>query len=203
MGHIEGASRVQHVLFPEVLDDYIAEEHPVRFLDAFVNSLDLDALGFRRTHPAATGRPSYAPGDVRKLYIDGYMNRIRSRRRLEQATHRHVEVLWLLRTRHPDFKTLADFRKDNTKAFKQVFRAFALLCKDWGLFGPELVAIDGTQVKAVKSKRRHCTHAKRTETLQRIDAPIEQYLHDLATADAEEAECPQPTAEGLRENIQP
>jgi transposase len=135
MSHIAGASCEQQVLFPDVLDDDIAEENPVRFIDAFVESLDLDALGFRRVQPAATGRPAYHPGDILKLYICGHTNRIRSSRRLEQETHRNVELIWLLRKLHPDFKTIADFRKDNVKAFKRVFRAFALLCKEWELFG--------------------------------------------------------------------
>jgi transposase len=110
MGHIEGAPRTQHILFPEVLDDYGAEENPAPCSDAFVDSLDLDALGFRHTQPAGTGRPSYSPGDLLKLYIYGYRNRLRSCRRLEQETYRHVELLWLLRKLHPDFKTVADFR---------------------------------------------------------------------------------------------
>jgi transposase len=203
MGHIEGASRVQQVLFPEVLDDDIAEDNPGRFIDAFVDSLDLDAFGFRRTPPAATGRPSYAPGDLRKLYIYGDMNRIRSSRRLEKETHRNVELLWLLRKRHPDFNTMADFRQDKAQAFTQVFRAFALLGKEWELFGQELVAIDGTKFKAVNSQCRNLTKAKLTETLQRIDAHIEPYLHDLDTADAEEAECQKTTAAALREKIRP
>ncbi len=201
MGHTEGASRVQQVLFPEVLDDYSAEDNPVRFREAFVDSLDLDALGVRRAQPAATGRPAYAPGDVRKRYIYGYMNRIRSSRRLEKETHRNVELLWLLRRLHPDFKTMADVRQDRANAFKQGFRAFALLCNAWGVLGQELVAIDGPQFKAVTSKRRNFTQAKLTETLPRIDAHIEQYLPDLDTADAEEAECQKITAEALREKI--
>jgi transposase len=201
MGYIEGASRAQQILFPEALDDYIAEENPARFIDAFVDSLDLDALGFRRTQPAAPGRPAYSPGDLLKLYLYGYMHRIRSSRRLEKETHRNVELLWLLRTLHPDFKTMADFRKDNVQAFKQVFRAFVVLCKEWGLYGYELVAIDGSKFKAVNSKRRNFTNVKLTETPKRIDAHIEQYLHDLDAADAEEAESQQPTAEELREKI--
>jgi transposase len=201
MGHIEGATRTQQILFPEALDDYVAEDNPVRFIDAFVDSLDLDALGFRHTQPAATGRPSYAPRDLLKLYIYGYMNRIRSSRRLEKETHRNVELLWLLRKLHPDFKTIADFRKDNAKAFKQVFRAFVLLCKEWGLFGQELVAIDGTKIKAVNSKRRNFTQAKLSETLKRIDTHIEQYLHDLDAADAAEPESQQTSAGHLREKI--
>jgi transposase len=202
MSHIEGAPRDQQVLFPEVLDDYIAEENPVRFIDAFVESLDLHALGFRRVQPAVTGRPAYHPEDLLKLYIYGYMNRIRSSRRLEQEAHRNIELLWLLRKLYPDFNTIADFRKDNVKAFKQVFRAFTLLCKEWGLFGQELVAIDGSKFKAVNSKRRNFTKVKRTATLVHIDAHIEQYLHDLNTADAEEAERQKPTAEELRAKIQ-
>jgi transposase len=201
MSHSAGASREQQMLLPEVLDDYIAEENPVRVIDAFVESLDLDTLGFRRVQPAATGRPASHPGDLLKLSIYGYMNRIRARRRLEQETHRNVERLWLLRQLHPDFKTMAEFRKDNVKAFKQVFRAFALLGKEWELFGQERVAIDGTKFKAVNSKRRNFTKAKLTETLQRIDADLEHYLHDLDTADAEEAACQKPTAEALREKI--
>jgi transposase len=202
MGHIEGATRTQQILFPEALDDYVAEANPGRFIDAFVDRLDLDVLGFRHTQPAAMGRPSYAPGDLLKLYIYGDMNRIRSGRRLEKETHRNVELLWLLRKLHPDFKTLADFRKDNAKAFKQGFRTFVLLCKEWGWFGQERVAIDGTKIKAVNSKRRHFTQAKLSETLKRIDTHIEQYLHDLDAADAAEPESPQTSAEHLREKIQ-
>jgi transposase len=201
MSHIAGVSRDHQGLFPEVLDDYIAEENPVRFIDAFVESLDLDALGFRRVQPAATGRPAYHPGDLLKLSIDGDMNRIRSSRRLEQATPRHMERLWLLRTRPPDFNTIADFRNDNVRAFKPVLRAFTILCKEWGLCGTELVAIDGSQLKAVNSQRRHVTNAQRHETLHAINAKLEQYLHDLDATDAAEAEVPQPTVETLRENI--
>jgi transposase len=147
--------------------------NPARFIDAFVDSLDLDALGFRRTPPAATGRPPYARGDLLKLYLYGYMKRLRSSRRLERETHRNVELLWLLRTLHPDFKTIADFRKDHTAAFKQVFRAFVLLCKAWGLFGQELIAIDGSKFKAVNNRRRNCTKTKLQKRLIEIDPTIE------------------------------
>jgi transposase len=201
MAHIEGASRVPHGLFPEVLDDDMAEEKPGRFIAALVDRLDLDAFGFRRPPPAATGRPSSAPGDFLTLYIDGDMNRLRSSRRLEKATPRNVELLWLLRTRHPDFKPIADFRNDKAQAFTQVFRALALRCQAWELFGPELGASDGTTFKAVNSQRRNFTNAKRTETLPRSDAPIAQDLPDLDTADAEEAEGQKTTAEARREKI--
>jgi transposase len=201
MGHIEGASRAQHILFPEVLDDDIAEDNPARFIDVFVESLDLDAIGFRRTRPAATGRPSYDPGHLLKLYIYGYMNRIRSSRRLERETHRNVELLWLLRKLPPDFKTIADFRKDNVTAFKQVFRAFVIRCKEWGLFGQELVAIDGSKFKAVNNRRRNFTKAKLSETLTDIDAKIEHYMRELDKTDVEEANVQQPTVEALQEKV--
>ena len=175
MGHIEGASRDQRLLFPDVLDDYIAEDNPVRFIEAFVDSLDLDTLGFQRVQPAATGRPSSHPGDLLTLSIYGSLHRLRSSRRLEQETHRNVELLWLLRKLPPDFKTIADVRKDNTKAFKQVLRAFTLLCKAWGLFGAELVAIDGSKFKAVNNKQRHVTHAKLRDLLRAVETKLEQY----------------------------
>jgi transposase len=202
MGHIEGTSRAQHILFPAALDDSMAEEHPVRFIDAFVDSLDLHALGFRRTQPAVTGRPSYAPGDVLKLYIYGDMNRRRSSRRREKDTHRNIELRWLLRTLPPDFKTIADFRKDNAKAFQQVFRAFTLLCKEWGWFGAAWVAIDGSKFQAVNNKQRNFTQAKLRDLLPAGDAKLEQYLRALEAADAAETEVPPPTAAALREKIQ-
>jgi transposase len=201
MGHIDGTSRAQPILFPEVLDGSIAAAHPVRCIDAFVDSLDLHALGCRRTPPPATGRPAYAPGDFLKLYISGYMHRLRSSRRLEKETPRHVELLGFLRKLPPDFTTIVVLRKDNATAFKQVFRAFVLLGKEWGLCGQALVAIDGTKLKAVNSKPRNCTPAKLRETLQRIEAPREQYLRDLDMADAAETESQKPTAETLREKI--
>jgi transposase len=194
MGQLEGAARTQQILFPEALDDYVAEANPARFLDAFGDSLDRDALGFRHTPPAATGRPSYAPGALRKLYIYGDLHRIRSSRRLEQDTHRNVERRWLLRKLHPDFKTMADVRKDKATAFTQVFRACALLGKEWGLFGQERVALDGPQLKAVTRKRRNFTQAKRRETLTRLDTPIEPYVRDWDAADAAATERQQPTA---------
>jgi transposase len=202
-GHIEGAARAQHILCPEVVADYIAEDKPVRFIDAFVDRLDLDALGFRRTRPAAMGRPSYDPGDFLKLYIYGYTKRLRSSRRRERETPRNVERLWLLRKLHPDFNTIADFRKDSVAAFKQVFRAFALLCKERGLCGQELVALDGSKLKAVHNRRRNFTKAKRSETLTAIDATIDRYMPELDKADAEEARVPPPTTAALPEEIRP
>jgi len=151
MRYIQGTAREQSLLFPELIDDYVTEDNPIRFIDAFVDSLDLEVLGFQRSRPASTGRPSYHPGDLLKLYIYGYLNRIRSSRRLERETYRNVEVMWLLRKLRPDFKTIADFRKDNAKAFKHVFRKFTLLCRELELFGGELIAIDGSKFSETNS----------------------------------------------------
>src|SRR3954467_2315133 len=128
MAHLPGHDRSQLLLLPEAVDDYVAADNPVRFIEAFVDGLDLAALGFIGTVPKVTGRPGYAPADLLKLYIYGYLNRVRSSRRLEAETHRNIEVIWLLRHLKPDFKTIADFRRDNRNAFRQVFRQFVLLC---------------------------------------------------------------------------
>ena len=140
MSYIEGVDRQQGWLLPERLEDYVSAENPVRFLDAFVDSLDLAALGFQHAVPSDTGRPPYAPGDLLRLYLYGYLNRLRSSRRLEREAQRNVELLWLLRQLRPDFKTIADFRKDNLAALRGVCREFTLLCRQLDLFGGELVA---------------------------------------------------------------
>ena len=145
MAHISGHDRSQTLLFPESVDDYVDPDNPVRFIDAFVDGLDLTAAGFVGVEPKATGRPGYAPADLLKLYIYGYLNRVRSSRRLEAETCRNIEVIWLLRHLKPDFKTIADFRRDNRAAFKPVFREFVLLCRRLDLFGRELLAVDGTR----------------------------------------------------------
>jgi transposase len=201
MSHLAGASREQQGRFPEGLDDYIAEENPGRFIEACVESRDLDALGFRRAQPAATGRPAYPPGDFLTRYMYGDLHRLRSSRRLEQETPRNVELLWLLRKLPSAFNTIADVRKANVPAFKQVFRAFTVRGKEWGLFGPARGASDGSKFTAVTSKRRHVTQAKRHETRPAIDAKLAPYRRDLdATADAE-AEGPPPPADTRREKI--
>jgi len=166
MTYIPGVDRTQAVLLPEVLDDYVGPDHPVRFLDAFVAHLDLAGLGFQRAVPAETGRPGYDPGDLLRLYLYGYLHRIRSSRRLEQETHRNVELMWLLRRLAPDFKTIADFRRDHPQALKGVGREFILLCRRLDLFGGELLAIDGSKFRAVNARDRSYTPA-RLATLQR------------------------------------
>lgn len=133
MAHIIGTSREQMLLLPESLDDYVGPANPVRFIEAFVNELDLRDAGFVRAIPKSTGRPGYDPADLLRLYIYGYLNRTRSSRRLEAETYRNIEVIWLLKRMQPDFKTIADFRRDNWKAFKQILREFVLLCRQLDL----------------------------------------------------------------------
>ena len=186
MTHLAGHDRSQTLLLPELLDDYVGPENPVRFIEAFVDGLDLAAAGFRRVRAKETGRPGYAPSDLLKLYIYGYLNRIRSSRRLEAETHRNVEVIWLLRHLKPDFKTIADFRRDNRKAFRPVFRQFVLLCRQLDLFGRELLAVDGTRIKAVNNKDRNFTRASLTEFIKLADAKLDDYLQRLDTSDAAE-----------------
>jgi transposase len=147
MGYIEGEDRKQSVLFPEVLDDYISEENAVRFIDVFIEELDLSELGFVKAIPKETGRAPYDPGDLLRLYVYGYLNRTRSSRQLEREARRNVELMWLRRKLRPDFKTIADFRKDNAPAIKKVCREFTLWCKRLELLGGELVAIDGSKFR--------------------------------------------------------
>jgi transposase/macrodomain Ter protein organizer (MatP/YcbG family) len=201
MAYLPGVDRTQAVLLPELLDDYVRADNPVRFLDAFVAQLDLGALGFQRAVPAETGRPGYDPGDLLRLYLYGYLHRIRSSRRLEEETHRNVELLWLLRRLAPDFKTIADFRRDHPQALKGVGREFILLCKQLDLFGGELLAIDGSKFRAVNARDRSYTPA-RLATLQRdIDHTIARYLRELERQDEVEAGIAGPSAEALGEKI--
>jgi len=147
MAYIQGMDRKQTILFPESVDDYIEEDNPVQFVDVFVDRLDLKELRFKYSQPESTGRPPYNPADMLKLYLYGYLNRIRSSRNLEKETRRNIELMWLLKKLRPDFKTIADFRKDNKKAVKKVCREFTLLCKKLDLFGGELIAIDSSKFK--------------------------------------------------------
>ena len=185
MSYIEGESREQRVLFPEVLDDYISEENLVRFIDVFVDGLAMEELGFDRTAPKETGRPPYDPRDLLRLYIYGYVNRIRTGRTLERECQRNVELMWLMRKLRPDFKTITDFRKDNRKAFRGVFRQFVLLCKGLGLVGGELVAVDGSKFKAVNSGQRNFSQKKLEERLKKIDEKVERYLDEMERGDKE------------------
>ena len=186
MAHISGHDRSQSLLFPETVDDDVGADNPVRFIDAFVYRLDLAAAGFAGVEPKATGRPGYAPADLLKLYIYGYLNRIRSSRRLEAETHRNIEVIWLLRHLKPDFKTIADFRRDNRAAFKPILREFVLLCRQLDLFGRELLAVDGTRIKAVNNKDRTFTRASLEQFIRTADERLADYLRRLDEGDVEE-----------------
>ncbi len=201
MPHISGPDRSQTLLLPESLDDYVGPENPVRFIDAFVNGLDLGAAGFGRVTANATGRPGYDPKDLLKLYIYGYLNRVRSSRRLEVETHRNIEVIWLLRHLKPDFKTIADFRSDNRKAFRQVFRQFVLLCKQMDLFGRELLAVDGTRIKAVNNKDRNFTRASLAKFIELADAKLNDYMQRLDQSDAAEAKTGGARVKNLADKI--
>jgi len=201
MAYLAGIDRTQAVLRPDVLDEYVGPAHPVRFLDAFVAQLDLAALGFQRATPAETGRPGYDPGDLLRLYLYGYLHRIRSSRRLEQETHRNVELMWLLRRLTPDFKTIADFRRDHPQALKGVGREFLLLCKRRDLFGGELLAIDGSKCRAVNARDRSYTPARLTKLITNIDTTLADYLRQLDAHDHREAAVTAPTAAELQERI--
>ena len=201
MSYIEGESREQRVLFPEVLDDYISEENLVRFIDAFVDGLEMEELGFDRTAPKETGRPPYDPRDLLKLYIYGYLNRVRTGRTLERECQRNVELMWLMRKLRPDFKTITDFRKDNRKAFRGVFRQFVLLCKGLGLVGGELVAVDGSKFKAVNSGQRNFSQKKLEERLKKIDEKVERYLDEMDRGD-EEGKDTEISAAELKQKIE-
>ena len=202
MGYIAGLAREQLLLFPESLDDYIAADNPVRFIDAWVDSLDLAALGLAQTRPAETGRPGYDPRVLLKLYLYGYLNRTRSSRKLEQECQRNVEVMWLMGKLKPDFKTIADFRKDNAQGIKKVCREFTLWCKRLELFGGELVAIDGSKFGAVNSSKRNFTEKKLRRMLKEIDGKIDQYLKALDRQDQQGGERRVLSPEQLKNKIE-
>ena len=186
MKHRAGLDRSQTLLFPERLEDYIASENPVRFLDAFVAGLDLSALEFARATCADTGRPPYDPAMLLKLYLYGYLHRVRSSRMLEAECQRNVEVFWLTGKQTPDFKTIADFRKNNLKPLQGVARQFTLLCRKLDLFGGQLLAIDGSKFAAVNARDQNFNAAKLQELIERSDARLAEYLQQLDQSDAAE-----------------
>src|SRR5436190_7509932 len=198
MNYIAGSDRTEALLLPEVLDDYIAPENPVRFIDAFVGQLDLGKAGFTNAQLQETGRPPYDPGDLLRLYLYSYLNRVRSSRGLEREASRNLELIWLLRKLRPDFKTVADFRRDNGKAIKSVCREFILLCRKLELFGGELVAIDSTKIKGQNSKGRNYNEAKIKALLAEIENKVSAYLEELDQSDRQEEEsCAGPGQERL------
>src|SRR6202161_3256539 len=182
-GFVEGVDRGQSTLFPALLDDYVSEDNPVRAVDVFVDGLDLDQLGFVGVQPLDMGRPRYHPGMMLKLYIYGYLNRVPSSRRLERECQRNIEMIWLTGQLAPDFKTIADFRKDNGKAIREVCRNFVALCRELDLLSEASVAIDGSKFKAVNARDKNFTEAKMKRRLERIDESIARYIAQLETAD--------------------
>jgi len=181
--YIEGQDRQQVTLLPECLDDFITENNTVRIVDAFISELDLKALEFQGLQPASTGRPSYHPSVLLKLYLYGYLNRIQSSRRLERECQRNVELMWLTGRLAPDFKTIADFRRDNGKGIRNVCRRFVMLCRELKLFTEAVVAIDGSKFKAVNNRDRNYTNVKIDRFQEHIEQSIQRYLDALETAD--------------------
>src|SRR5450759_2013241 len=183
---VEGADRGQGMLFPVVLEDWIGEDNPVRVIDVFVDELDLAELGFSGVEPEVTGRPSYRPSTLLKLYIYGYLNRVQSSRRLEREAGRNVEVMWLTGRLAPDPKTIADFRKDSGRAIRQVCARFVARCRTLGLLTQASVAIDGSKFKAVNNRDRNFTRAKMERRMAQIEESVARYLQQLDSADRQE-----------------
>jgi len=202
MGYITGEDRNQIILFPESIDEYVSDNNSIRIIDEYIEQLDLKRLGFKRAVNPSLGRPPYHPKDMLKLYLYGYLNHIRSSRRLEQEAIRNLEVIWLLRKLKPDFKTIADFRKDNKQTLKKVFRDFTRLCDEWELFGKELVAIDGSKFRACNSKKNNYNPKKLERHLKYLDEKIEGYLEELDHHDQLESPDHQPNAKEIEERIQ-
>lgn len=199
--YVEGSDRQQVTLLPECLDDYIAENNSVRVVDAFVGELDLQALGFEGMTPAATGRPAYHPAVLLKIYIYGYLNRIASSRRLERECQRNIELMWLTGRLAPDFKTIADFRRNSGSAIRRACRQFLVLCRDLKLFSQAVVAIDGSKFKAVNSRDRNFTPGKIDGRMRQIEESISRYLDALETADRIQAPDADAKTERLHEKI--
>jgi len=199
-GFIVGDDRRQATLFPDRLDDYIAEDSAVRVIDVFIDDLDISGLGFN-TEPSDTGRPGYHPRIMLKIYVYGYLNRVQSSRRLEREAQRNVELMWLTGRLSPDHKTIANFRKDSGEAIRLVCREFVMLCKKLNLFADAFVAIDGSKFKAVNTRDRNFTRAKMKRRLQQIDESIERYLGQIASADRQETAAANNKVERLEDKI--
>jgi transposase len=198
---VRGEERTQRILFPSSLDDYVTEENPVRVIEAFVGGLDLAELGFAGTHPAATGRPAYHPATMLKVYLYGYLNRVQSSRRLEREAQRNVEMMWLIARLAPDFKTIADFRKNNGPAIRATCRQFVVLCRRLGLFSEAVVAIDGSKFKAVNNRDKNFTPAKVERRIEQVEASIDRYLSAMDAADREEGDVARTKVGRLKDKI--
>src|SRR5881392_1342303 len=198
---IDGEDRMQQALLPHSLEDYVDWENPVRVIEIFIEELDLAALGFSGVTPAATGRPAYHPSTLLKIYLYGYLNRVQSSRRLEREAQRNIELMWLTGRLAPDFKTIADFRKDNGAAIQSVCRQFVELCRRLKLFTGAVVAIDGSKFKAVNNRDKNYTVAKVTGRMEQVNASIARYLRALDQADREESDVAEAKSGRLKEKI--
>lgn len=198
---ISGEDRHQLALFPERLDDSITEDNPVRFIDLFIDELDLLKLGFDKVEPADTGRPSYHPSTMLKIYIYGYLNRIQSSRRLERETQRNLELIWLTGRLSPDFKTIADFRKDNGAAIKKVCGQFVVLCKHMGMFRESVIAVDGSKFKAVNSRDNNYTERKLKARITQTEKRVARYLEQLDRADQQGDSLPEAHVDHLKTRL--
>src|SRR5262250_1894632 len=198
---VEGQDRSQLILLPDCLDDYVGEDNPVRIVDAFIDELDLAALGFDGVMPEVTGRPAYHPSTLLKIYLYGYLNRVQSSRRLEREAQRNTELMWLTGRLAPDFKTIADFRKDNGPAIRAVCSQFVVLCRQLGLFTRAVIAIDGSKFKAVNNRDKNYTVAKVTGRMEQVNASIARYLRALDQADREESDIAKAKSGRLKEKI--
>lgn len=198
---VEGTDRSQSILFPEQLDDYVTEDNVVRVIDAFIEALDLGKLGFAGAEPSRTGRPSYHPAVLLGIYIYGYLNQIQSSRRLEREAQRNVELMWLTGRLAPDFKTIADFRKNNGAAICQVCRQFVLVCRQLGMFSESGVAIDGSKFKAVNNRDRNFTNNKLQARIEQLEEGIKRYMEELDRADREPSLVTESRVHRIKEKI--
>jgi transposase len=200
--HVEGLNRNQTALFPNTLEGYVDKDNPVRFIDAFTDSLNMEKLGFKHSTLAEVGRPSYNPTDLLKLYLYGYRNQVRSSRKLERECHRNIEVIWLMKKLAPDFKTIADFRKDNIDCVKGVFKEFVKLCMGLDLFGAKCVVVDGTKFKAVNSLDNNFNRKKLVYRMKMVDEHVAKYLAEIEQEDRREEQTNHKHAEVLQEKVQ-
>ena len=198
---VEGEDRRQSFLLPESLDDYVTEDNPVRVVEVFIDELDLGALGFAGVQPAATGRPAYHPATLLKIYLYGYLNRVQSSRRLEREAQRNIELMWLTGRLAPDFKTIANFRRDNGPAIRAVCGQFVELCRRLNLFTKAIVAIDGSKFKAVNNRDKNYTVAKVGKRMEQVDASINCYLADLDRADRQESDVTEARTSRIKDKI--
>src|SRR5271167_2999415 len=198
---VEGEDRRQAFLLPELLDDYVTEDNPVRVVEVFIDELDLGALGFAGVQPASTGRPAYHPSTLLKIYLYGYLNRVQSSRRLEREAQRNIELMWLTGRLAPDFKTIANFRRDNGAAIRAVCGQFVELCRRLNLFTKALVAIDGSKFKAVNNRDKNFTVVKVAKRMEQVDAGIVRYLAALDRADREEGDTAEAKTVRINEKI--